>query len=257
MENQTPPEDAVVHRLVDQTTLGRAAQQHCASRTSSGGTASAWSDPVAGDVSREHWTVPLHGLTRADPDGVVQAIARRDGTVSLHISCGDSRITGWLDVSRTAQLSAGIWEAAGASQQLTGYLGDQAPPALPPDGSADLPEAWRSHHGSARSPRPRRRRLPPVGQDAARDARRTVGLRIRRIRHARDKSLQVIAGLAGMSITTLHHIEHGRRELTLSEVAALANALQTDPTKLIRLPILAPGNGHTGTTETAAQAITP
>jgi hypothetical protein len=61
--------------------------------------------------------VPVHGLTRADPDGIVQAIARRDGTVSLHMTCGDSRATGWLDVSRAAQLSTGIWEAAGASQR--------------------------------------------------------------------------------------------------------------------------------------------
>jgi hypothetical protein len=74
-----------------------------------------WGDPVTGDVSREHWTVPMHSLTHADPDGIVQAIARPDGTVSLHMTCGDSQTTGWLDVSRAAQLSTGIWEAAGAS----------------------------------------------------------------------------------------------------------------------------------------------
>jgi hypothetical protein len=53
-----------------------------------------WGDPVTGDVSREHWTVPVHGLTHADPDGIVQAIARPDGTVSLHMTCGDSQTTG-------------------------------------------------------------------------------------------------------------------------------------------------------------------
>jgi hypothetical protein len=66
------------------------------------------SDPVTGDVSREHWIVPVHGLNSDDPDGTMQAIARRDGTVILDLTCGDSRITGWLDVSRAAQLSTGI-----------------------------------------------------------------------------------------------------------------------------------------------------
>ena len=37
-----------------------------------------------------------------------------------------------------------------------------------------------------------------------------------------------------MSASTLHRIEHGRREVTLSEVAALAGALQINPWKLIR-----------------------
>jgi len=41
---------------------------------------------VTGDLSREHWIVPVYGLTSVDPDGIVQAIARRDGTVSLHLT---------------------------------------------------------------------------------------------------------------------------------------------------------------------------
>ncbi len=196
---------------------------------------------MTGDLSREHWIVPVHGLTRADPDGIVQAIARRDGTVSLHMTCGDSRTTGWLDVSRAAQLSTGIWEAAGASQQLTGYLGDDQPP-LPSRGSGVRPVAGRSHlHRNTplrrSSPMPRRR-LNPVNQAAAMDAdeTRTIGRRIRRVRHARDKSLRVIAGMAGMSTSTLHRIEHGQRELTLSEIVALSSALETAPSTLIRLP---------------------
>jgi transcriptional regulator with XRE-family HTH domain len=96
-----------------------------------------------------------------------------------------------------------------------------------------------------------------VNQSAARDARRTIGLRLRRIREDQHKSLQVISGLAGMSTSTLHHVEHGRRELTLSEIVALANALQIDPWKLIKLPILAPTNGHTDTTGGTTQALTP
>jgi transcriptional regulator with XRE-family HTH domain len=73
----------------------------------------------------------------------------------------------------------------------------------------------------------------------------TIGRRIRRIRTARDKSLQVIAGLAGMNKSTLHRIERGQRELTLSEIVALASALEIAPSTLIRLPILAPANGPT------------
>jgi hypothetical protein len=124
----------------------------------------------------------MHGLACTDPDGIVQAIARRDGTVILDLICGDSRITGWLDVSRAAQLSTGIWEAAGASQQLTGYLGGDHPP-LPLHGSGAQPVVRRSHlhrntplRGS--SPMPRRR-LSPVNQAVAMDADgiRTIGQR--------------------------------------------------------------------------------
>jgi DNA-binding transcriptional regulator YiaG len=213
---------------------------------------------VTGDLSREHWIVPMHGLTGTDPDGMVQAIARHDGTVILHMTCGDSQITGWLDVSRAAQLCTGIWEAAGASQQLTGYLADDHPP-LPPHGSAVPPVAGRSHHHRDTPPQrssPRlRRRLTPVNQAATMDTDDThiIGQRIRRIRTARNKSLQVIAGLAGMSQSTLHRVEHGQRELTLSEIVALANALDIAPSTLIRLPILAPTNRPTDATTRAAQ----
>jgi DNA-binding Xre family transcriptional regulator len=249
VDSETPPENAAAHHIADQHTPGQAAQ-HFADRTSSSGPGPERSDPVTGDVSREHWIVPVHGLTRTDSDGIVQAIARRDGTVILDLTCGDSRITGWLDVSRAAQLSTGIWEAAGASQQLTGYLGDDHPP-LPPHGSGVRPVARRSHLHRNTSlehscPIPRRR-LNPVNQAAAMDAdeTRTIGQRIRWIRNARSKSLRVIAGLAGMSKSTLHLIEHGQRDVTLSEIVALANALEINPLKLIRLPILAPSNGHT------------
>ncbi|MGH3930431.1 MAG: helix-turn-helix domain-containing protein [Pseudonocardiaceae bacterium] len=199
---------------------------------------------MTGDLRREHWIVPVHGLTQADPDGIVQAIARYDGTVSLHLSCGDLRTTVRFDVCRAAQLATGIWEAAGASQQLTRYLGDdQFPPPQRPNGSGDLPEAWRAHsdrNARTRRSSPRhRRRLTPANNSAAVDATRTIGLRIQRIRKARDKSLRVIAGLAGMSTSTLHRVEHGQRELTISEIVALANALKINPVQLIRLPILA------------------
>ncbi len=60
-----------------------------------------------------------------------------------------------------------------------------------------------------------------------------------------------------MSTSTLHRIEHGQRDVTLSEIVALANALDISPAKLIRLPILTPANGHTNTATKAAQALTP
>lgn len=93
VESETTPEDAAVHRIADQRTLRQAAQQHFADRTSSSDPDPARGDPVTGDVSREHWIVPMHGLT-CDPDGIVQATARRDGTVILDLNCGDSRILG-------------------------------------------------------------------------------------------------------------------------------------------------------------------
>ncbi len=133
---------------------------------------------MTGDLSREHWTVPVHGLTGADPDGIVQAIAHRDGTVSLHMICGNSYTTGWLNVSRAAQLSTGIWEAAGASQQLTGYLGDDHP--LPPHESGVQPVAGHSSHNRdtpprRSSPRPRRRHNPMKRLDPLRVDHRSRG----------------------------------------------------------------------------------
>lgn len=200
---------------------------------------------MTGDLQREHWTVPVRGLTYADPDGIVQASARRDGTVVLRLSCGDCGITVRLDVSRAAQLSTGVWEAAGAAQQLTGSLDNGQPPQALATGVRPRPVARRfDPHGSTPPPDHSsglRRRPTPV-TDAAMDAMRTIGLRIHRIRKSRDKSLQVIAGLAGMSKSTLHRIEHGQRELTLSEALALASALEIPCSKLIGLPILILGH---------------
>ncbi len=251
VERETPPESAAGHHIAPQHTLIGSTQQHFADRdTDSGG--------VTGDLSREHWTVPVHGLTHTDPDGTVHVIARRDGTVSLHLACGDTQTTVRLDVCRAAQLCTGIWEAAGASQQLTAHLGDDQPLPPPPRSGAP-PVAGPAHHHRDTPPRrssPRlQRRLTPVNQAAATDAdnTRTIGQRIRRIRTAQDKSLRVIAGLAGMSKSTLHRVEHGQRELTLSEIVALARALETAPSTLIRLPIPAPANAATR----AAQARTP
>lgn len=77
-----------------------------------------------------------------------------------------------------------------------------------------------------------------MNNGAAMDAKRIIGWRIQRIRAARNKSLRVIAGLAGMGKSTLHRIENGQRDVTLSEIVALSSALEVAPSKLIVLPIL-------------------
>jgi transcriptional regulator with XRE-family HTH domain len=78
------------------------------------------------------------------------------------------------------------------------------------------------------------------------DDARTMGRRLRQIRRARDKSLRVIAGLAGMSKSHLDRIERGERALDRrSEIVALANALQIAPSELTSLPMPAPANGQT------------
>jgi transcriptional regulator with XRE-family HTH domain len=79
--------------------------------------------------------------------------------------------------------------------------------------------------------------------DADEDA-RTTGRRLRQIRHARRKSLAVVAGLAGISTGHLSRIERGERALDRrSLIVALANALQVTPSELTTLPMPAAGNG--------------
>jgi transcriptional regulator with XRE-family HTH domain len=73
---------------------------------------------------------------------------------------------------------------------------------------------------------------------------RMIGRRVRQIRHARRKSLVVVAGLAGMSKSELSRIELGQRALDRrSKIVALANALQVAPSELTRVDVPAPGNG--------------
>ncbi|MGH3798561.1 MAG: helix-turn-helix domain-containing protein, partial [Pseudonocardiaceae bacterium] len=216
-----------------------------------------------GDISQENWMVPVQALTRASPDGTVQLVACRDGSVTLHLTCAGTQGSVRLNISRAAQLSTGIWEAAGVSQQLTGRLdNDQPPPPQSPrlpTGSEGSPVAWRSDPHRGVPPRGsslgRRRGPALVNEGAAVGAEeaRAIGWRLRRIREARGKSLRVIAGLAGMSTSTLHRIEHGKRAVTLSEIVALANALEIAPSELTKLPVPAPANGHTDSTTEAVR----
>jgi transcriptional regulator with XRE-family HTH domain len=81
--------------------------------------------------------------------------------------------------------------------------------------------------------------------DADDDA-RTIGARLRQIRYRRDKSLRVVAGLAGMSKSHLSELERGESALDRrSEIVALANALQVAPSELTGMPVPLPTNGDT------------
>jgi transcriptional regulator with XRE-family HTH domain len=72
----------------------------------------------------------------------------------------------------------------------------------------------------------------------------TIGLRLRRIREARGKSQEVIAGLAGITPSYLSLLESGKRALNgYSLIVALAKALDISPSELIGVPVAAPGMG--------------
>lgn len=210
---------------------------------------------VRGDITRANWVVPVQALTRGNPEGIVRLVACRDGSVTLHVSCAGTRGTVRLEVSRAAQLSTRIWEAAGISQRFIAHLDDDPPagPRMPPRPARSGKPAgslW-----SAPPPGPTAPRRSPVGMGRRPavvnegvvmegEQARTVGWRLHRIRTDRGKSLRVIAGLAGMSKSTLHEIEHGQRAVSLSEIRALATALEVARSELTSLPVLAPANGH-------------
>ena len=84
---------------------------------------------------------------------------------------------------------------------------------------------------------------------------RTIGARLRQVRNARKKSLRVVAGLAGMSKSHLSEIERGECALdSISEIVALATALQIAPSELMRLPVPAPVNGETDSAVAAVRS---
>jgi transcriptional regulator with XRE-family HTH domain/tetratricopeptide (TPR) repeat protein len=64
-----------------------------------------------------------------------------------------------------------------------------------------------------------------------------IGRRVRQIRKAKGKSLAVVAGLAGISVSHLSNLELGRRNLdSVVLVEALAAALDVAPSELTGLP---------------------
>ena len=72
----------------------------------------------------------------------------------------------------------------------------------------------------------------------------TIGQRLRLVRHAKGKSLAVVAGLAGITSSQLRRLESGERAADRrSLIVALAHALQIAPSDLTVLPMPAPGDG--------------
>jgi len=69
-----------------------------------------------------------------------------------------------------------------------------------------------------------------------------IGQTLRQIRHARGKSLAVVAGLAGISPSYLSRLESGDRALDRrSLIVALANALEVAPSEITRTTITTVG----------------
>ena len=56
-----------------------------------------------------------------------------------------------------------------------------------------------------------------------------------------------------MNRMTLQRIETGERAPTLSDIVALAGALEIAPSELTKLPVPAPANGHTDSTTEAVR----
>ncbi|MGH3720062.1 MAG: helix-turn-helix domain-containing protein [Pseudonocardiaceae bacterium] len=82
---------------------------------------------------------------------------------------------------------------------------------------------------------------------------RTIGRRLRQVRHSRGKSLRVVAGLVGIGKSQLSQIERGESCPSLRLIVALANVLEIAPSELTRLPLPAPANGHTDSTTEAVR----
>ncbi|MGZ3141707.1 helix-turn-helix domain-containing protein [Lentzea chajnantorensis] len=69
-----------------------------------------------------------------------------------------------------------------------------------------------------------------------------IGRRLRQVRHARRKSLAVVAGLAGISPSYLSRLESGARALDRrSLIVALADALEVAPSEITGPGVVSPG----------------
>jgi transcriptional regulator with XRE-family HTH domain len=75
-----------------------------------------------------------------------------------------------------------------------------------------------------------------------------IGRRLRKIRQARRKPIEVIAGLAGISTGQLSELERGFRTPSIHHILALADALEISPSDLMHLPFPTPSNGHIDST---------
>jgi transcriptional regulator with XRE-family HTH domain len=67
----------------------------------------------------------------------------------------------------------------------------------------------------------------------ASDALAEFGARVRTRRHELDLSQEALADRAGLHWTFVGQVERGRRNLSLHNLLKLAEALQTDPGRLV------------------------
>lgn len=105
-----------------------------------------------------------------------------------------------------------------------------------------------------RAGRPANRGGPAVRADPVRE---DPGTRLRRLRRARGMSIEVLAGLSGMSASLLSMIENGQRSLTrLSHVAALSQVLGISPLYLAYGAGDSPGSGPPVTFPVMLDAVT-
>lgn len=81
------------------------------------------------------------------------------------------------------------------------------------------------------------------------DAKRTFGLRLRELRHARGLSQESLAELAGLDRTYVSSCERGHRNISLENIYRLAAALGVEPAELLKRPGDDPP-GRSGTTST-------
>lgn len=87
------------------------------------------------------------------------------------------------------------------------------------------------------------------------DDARTIGRRLREIRHWRDKPLRVVAELAGISESYLSRLEHGKRQLDRrSLLESLAAALRVAPSEITGQPY-PPSNEEEAVAHASAQAL--
>lgn len=76
--------------------------------------------------------------------------------------------------------------------------------------------------------------MPKLSADENRAIRRSFGLRVRALREARGLSQEALAEIAGLHRTYVGSVERGERNVTLSNIYALADALGVPAQELLR-----------------------